>query len=301
MSIRRSIVNLLAWGAALGLLGVVLCGAASAALIPTVVPVTFTLPEPETVTMQIVCTHSGSSSTSWDRYTNNPTLSGTLSANLTLNLNQLGGHVDITGIQWTDGNPGGLVFSDYTRRIEGVATMNMMNLHASLSSFGTVIAVNGDAYDNTAIKLVLNAGIISWNASPGTRQLTASPLSCPLIGTAGNSQQSFLSIGSSTGTPDLIQGGYATYSVELWQNINSTLSGTILTIKYLGTTYNGGIRTDGSEWAHDNPGYIDAAGKFVLGGDGHPISPEPTTLAMLLGLAVALTGYGWWRRRRSRT
>ena len=64
-----------------GLLAVTLQGVASAATYSELVPVTFTV-QSDTPAFQVVCTNNKSSS--WDTYSNNPTWSGTISANLVM-------------------------------------------------------------------------------------------------------------------------------------------------------------------------------------------------------------------------
>jgi hypothetical protein len=305
MYFQRSIVRFAGASMLIGLMGIGFVQMAWADTYEVTTPVTFTVPENNTSTLQIVCTHSGSSSTSWDNYTNSPTISGTFTADLHLSVDSSNWNVTVLGLTFDAQSPGALVYSNYTRRIESVATMNMMNVHANLYS-ATEIAVNNNHFDETDATLLLNGGIISWNRSAGTRQLSADPLTLPLVG-AGSGNDGTISVNDFTGAPTLTQDGYSTYDVEMWVNLNSSLSEPILTVKYLTTTYTGMLRSDG---------YISAAlGSFVLetpdgGGRGQQFqmlqamnqvsAPEPSTLVMLSGMAAILTGYGWWRRR-SRT
>jgi hypothetical protein len=281
---RRSLISFAAFCVVISLISSV----ASAAIVSTVVPITFTTAADQVAGLQIICTHSGASSTSWDYYSNGPTIyaGSTQSANVSLNLNTLTGQVEITGIQFTAAGPGGLVYSNYTRRVESAATMNMQNLHATLTSGATVLPVTNGQFSDLGESLVLNGGIISWNGAPNTRVLSSQNIVMPLFGETSNVAV------ANGGTPDSIVGDVGNYSIQLQQNLNSSLSGTILTVKYLITTYSGGFRSG------QNNDVITLGGSFSL--SGLVTTPEPAAIVMLLGLALSWGGYSWIKRRSRR-
>ena len=211
------------------------------------------------------------------------TVTGNIPIHLDATFNPITQVASVTGISFIPQAPGaGLSFTDMDFHLVVVPiiaeqTIDMSGVKGTLDTPTyppTLGSVTGVSFPVTSHQFILNDGTITGSGITSLNMGLAEgedpgPSTADMVGPNGSITVS---------TPSIVN-NVATYNTDLVLPVQ--FSQTITTIDVLGTPVDVNANADGT---------VHAVGSFSR------VIPEPGTLAMFLGLAASLAGYGLWRR-----